>query len=125
MSPAIRDGDLITVGPVAAASFTLGSVIVYRRGQRVLAHRLVGVQTDGGEEFRLVLRGDAMDTCDAPVTLAQVLGKVVTIHRSSLLQNPRGAAASLRRALQVGGLCAGRLVACGLVSVAERLKKRT
>lgn len=101
MSPAIRDGDLLAVGRVAPASFRLGSIIVYRRGRRVLAHRVVGVETDWREASWLVLRGDALDTCDARVALSQVLGEVVAVHRQTGgCWRPDRVTALLRRALR-------------------------
>lgn len=83
MRPAICDGDLITVIPVDRARLAPGAVLVYRRQDRLFAHRLVGFATDpaGGSVF--VCRGDAAGNCDEPVAAAQVLGEVVTVQRSA------------------------------------------
>jgi hypothetical protein len=83
MRPAICDGDLITVVPVGRARLVPGSVLVYRRQDRLFAHRLVGIEPGpaGGAVF--VCRGDAADDYDAPVAAAQVLGEVVTVQRSA------------------------------------------
>ena len=79
MSPAICDGDVISVEPVAASKLSPGSVAVYRRSDRLFAHRLVRVDADSRGCEQLLLRGDASATCDAPVAPSQVLGQVVSV----------------------------------------------
>lgn len=81
MRPAICDGDLITVEPAAAASLTPGSVAIYRRLDRVFAHRVVRVEGERSAAPQFVLRGDATRACDAPVSAAQILGEVVAVQR--------------------------------------------
>ena len=58
MYPAIRHGELITVGPVAADQVVRGDVLLCRHSTRVLAHRVVAM-TGYGSERVLQLRGDA------------------------------------------------------------------
>lgn len=101
MHPAVRHGDHLTVRPVAPASCTLGSIIVYRQDHRVFVHRLVRVETDWREASWLVLRGDALSTGDAPVALTQVLGEVVAVHRQTGGRwRPHRVNTLLRRALR-------------------------
>jgi len=80
MTPAIGDGDVITVKPLGHTSLTPGRVIVYRDRQRIVAHRLVGIAADH-PSTHLVVRGDAAGECDPPVAPSQVLGEVVSVSR--------------------------------------------
>jgi signal peptidase len=98
MSPAICEGDRITVTPIARAALSPGHIVVYRRLDRLFAHRIVSV----GE--RLVLRGDAATVCDPPVASSQILGEVIAVtgRRASALSR---AMRLLRRA---GSICAVR-----------------
>ena len=77
MTPAIGDGDLITVKPTTAARLSPGRVVLYRRQDRVFAHRIVQAANDG--DHRLLLRGDAARACDEPVAPSEVLGEVVSV----------------------------------------------
>ena len=81
MRPAICHGDMLTVGPVAPSDLTPGSVAVYRRFDRMLAHRVVRIDADAAGAPVFVLRGDAASGCDAPVAASQVLGEVVKVER--------------------------------------------
>jgi hypothetical protein len=95
MSPAIRDGDRITVTPIARATLSPGRVVLYRRLDRLFAHRIVGV----GEP--LLLRGDAASVCDPPVTSSQLLGEVVAVTRAPVSAFSR-ALRTLRRCVASG-----------------------
>lgn len=81
MHPAICDGDLITVEPIAATDLTPGVVAIYRRLDRLFAHRVVSVEVDHFATARFLFCGDAAATCDAPVTATEVLGEVVAVRR--------------------------------------------
>jgi hypothetical protein len=102
MRPAILDGDVIQVSPASAADIRLGEVLLCRCGSRLLAHRLVAV-TEGAGERWLHLRGDSMGGCDAPVSSADVLGRVESVWRGgvSIEIAPRGVAARVRRLFSV------------------------
>jgi len=59
-----------------------------RSSNEVLHHRsapssaaLLQAQRSSSEALHFFLRGDASDTCDLPVTPAQILGKVIAIER--------------------------------------------
>ena len=81
MIPFIRDGDLLTIAPVDAASLEIGDVALYRtRRDRIIAHRIVGRTTQDGEPV-LVTQGDARLGTDRPVPADCVLGRVVRIQR--------------------------------------------
>ena len=81
MQPAICHGDVLTVVPVAPSNITLGSVALYRRFDRLVAHRVVRIEADDLGAPVFVLRGDAATGCDAPVAASQMLGEVVKVER--------------------------------------------
>jgi len=103
MGPAICHGDVLTVGPVAPSGITPGSVAVYRRFDRMIAHRVVRIDADHSGAPVFVLRGDAASGCDAPVAASQILGEVVKVERRS--------SATRRHAR----MCLLRLVRAGVV----------
>ena len=81
MGATIRDGEAITVAPAEAGEITWGDIVAYRRGYRVIAHRVVGLCHRDRADTAFLLRGDAAFACDPPVAPAQVLGKVVSVER--------------------------------------------
>jgi len=81
MFPFIRDGDVLTVQPVEAASLKVGEVALYRaNGKRLAAHRVVGRCVQDGRVV-LRIRGDAATGPDERVQVEQVLGRVVSVQR--------------------------------------------
>jgi signal peptidase I len=107
MYPAILDGDLITVTPVAAHEIARGDILLYRDGDRLLAHRLIGV-TAYGTETRFQLRGDSNASCDAPIAAAQIVGRVEAVERDGRAiplrarrESGRGTSATIRRYLML------------------------
>jgi len=88
MQPTIEDGELITVAPVAPESVKRGDILLYQSESGVHAHRVVGrvkgtvplLEGDCPLDHYL-LRGDASVSCDAPVQLEQVIGRVVAVQR--------------------------------------------
>jgi hypothetical protein len=81
MHPTIRNGDAITVVPLGHSPVRVGEVLLYRRGLGAIAHRVIRVQSAHGRSVGLELRGDAALSCDRPIQLAQVLGRIVAIER--------------------------------------------
>lgn len=67
MEPALAVNDLVVV--TAADGVKPGDVVVYQSGGELIIHRVV--ETDGE---RLVTRGDANDTFDAPIRADQIKG---------------------------------------------------
>ena len=80
MLPTIRDGDTLVVEPVDPASISRGDVIVVGGPWSVRAHRVVGEGDHGGGT--VILRGDALQAPDAPVTPEQVLARVTGVERN-------------------------------------------
>jgi signal peptidase I len=95
MYPTIRDGEAITVAPVAADEVVTGDVLLCRQGTRVLAHRVVDVTRCGTERI-FELRGDAKISCDAPVRASAVVGRVVGVVRNGRVISLSGRVARLR-----------------------------
>jgi len=76
MLPAIRPGDILEVRARRAADVHPGSVVLFQRGGRLFAHRVVH-----REGAFLVTRGDALDHPDAAIGAAQLLGEVIAVER--------------------------------------------
>jgi RimJ/RimL family protein N-acetyltransferase len=76
MAPLLRDGDRLRVEPLSGRTPAPGEVVVARRGERLVAHRLVEVI--GGE---VVTRGDACRESDPPLPAGELLGRVVAVER--------------------------------------------
>src|SRR4051812_35966420 len=77
MRPAIRDGETITVEPVNPADVKRGEIIFCKTNDGVIAHRVVSIK----RRASFILRGDALQSCDEPVSAAQILGRVVSVER--------------------------------------------
>jgi signal peptidase I len=76
MHPTIRDGEIITAEPVAPGRLKWGEIALYRVGEALLAHRVVGLRRRDGCP-QLLVRGDAPGAQDEGVTAGQILGRVV------------------------------------------------
>jgi signal peptidase I len=81
MEPAIADGDMITVAPVAADEVKLGDVVFCASGQRRIAHRVVEIHATAPGPPVFIVRGDARAECDPPVGAGQILGKIISVER--------------------------------------------
>jgi signal peptidase len=88
MQPTILDGEVITVAPVASPDVKKGDIILYRSDIGVTAHRVVRIDRRNGAITRFIFRGDAPGSPDEPVTVQQVLGKVVWVDRGGRLIDP-------------------------------------
>jgi hypothetical protein len=73
----------------------------------VIAHRVVRLEGAVDDKTRvLILRGDSLATCDAPVRAEQVLGRVISVERKGRKVKLTGRRAEVRRAARA---CAARL----------------
>ena len=84
MLPAILPGDILEVQARHARDISPGSVVLFERGGRFFAHRVVGNQAAG-----LVTRGDALAHADAAVGDAELLGEVIAVERDGRVRTPR------------------------------------
>jgi hypothetical protein len=82
MFPTIREGDAITVAPIAPDSVRRGDIILYRLKCGVVAHRLIKIERNREGSFRFLFRSDTWGIRDEPVLAEQILGKVISVERS-------------------------------------------
>lgn len=73
MYPAIAHGDLVLVTPVRDQLLRSGQVIVFRKNNRCIAHRIISQTNDG----RFITGADFYSQKDDPVSFDQILGIVV------------------------------------------------
>ncbi|MBI2883061.1 MAG: signal peptidase I [Candidatus Methylomirabilis oxyfera] len=85
MYPTIEDGDKVVVEPVAPSQIKRGDIILYRRHEGMIAHRVVRIarteQQGRSPQHCFILRGDASGSCDEPVESERILGKVVAVEQ--------------------------------------------
>lgn len=79
MAPFIRDGDVLTVAPLAGPAPRLGDVVAFCHPatQRLLVHRVVAKKSGA-----FLLRGDNTARCDGFVSAAKILGIVSRVERN-------------------------------------------
>jgi hypothetical protein len=79
MSPFIRDGDLITVSPLAGAPLAVGDVVAFINppADKLTVHRIVTIKPDG-----LLIRGDNQAALgDGLIPVPNILGRVTLVER--------------------------------------------
>jgi signal peptidase I len=82
MSPAIEDGDIITVEPVADEPVKQGDIVLYHsRFDTAVIHRVIRLERASSERC-IVTRGDAASHNDGPVPMHRVLGRVRRVERA-------------------------------------------
>jgi len=81
MFPLIRTGDRIIIKPVRSPA--PGDVIVFKRNDELVCHRLRRISMKDGITF-LQTKGDNQFKPDEPITLSDILGKVVEIDRGNV-----------------------------------------
>jgi hypothetical protein len=107
MQPTIRDGEAITVAPVRPDEVKRGDILLCRKGEGLIAHRVLKIQArKWAEESYFILRGDSSLDCDEPLAAGSVLGRVVSVERSGRTIKLWGRGAGIRRR---ANLCAMRL----------------
>ena len=79
MSPYIKEGDVVLVQH-ASRRFRVGDVVVFKRGEDLVAHRVVSVR-GRGEDTIYRTKGDNLRFFDAPVHQSSVLGVVICIRK--------------------------------------------
>ena len=71
MSPAIRDGEIVHIGPAAPADLCPGDIVLVKNAGRLLLHRLVKADAD---QDVFITRGDCGQDDDPALEGAQILG---------------------------------------------------
>jgi signal peptidase len=77
MVPAIWPGDILTVRRVDPEELRPGQIVLYRRQANLIAHRVTRVVAD-----HVVTRGDTLPVADAPASMDDVVGRVVSLERN-------------------------------------------
>lgn len=88
MAPVIRPGDVLSVEAAGLEQLSAGEIVVFAREGRLIAHRLVARTERAGADF-LVTRGDRTRRNDAPVSSAELLGRVTRIERDGFMVRAR------------------------------------
>jgi signal peptidase I len=114
MFPTIMANETIVVEPIEPDTVKPGDIILYRTNGRLIAHRVICIQQKINQietlsqfwpgrfsnthstpqssvlspHYYYILRGDASATIDEPVTVDQILGKVISVERDGCRINP-------------------------------------
>jgi signal peptidase I len=81
MRPAIEDGDVVTIDPIADDPIRQGDIVLYHSAQdTAVIHRVVRVERSGPLRS-IVTRGDSAVQNDLPVSSERVLGRVRQVER--------------------------------------------
>src|SRR5215210_4701689 len=82
MSPAIEDGDVITIEPIADEPVRQGDIVLYQsRYDTAVIHRVVRIERTQSERA-VMTRGDGASQNDIPVPLHRVIGRVKLVERA-------------------------------------------
>ena len=80
MSPILLPGDLVVVRPTLSDVIHRGDILVTRRGEDYLAHRLVSITSNGW-----ITKGDRNSKADAVACFQDIIGKVFAYERDGRL----------------------------------------
>ena len=82
MSPAIEDGDIITIEPITDEPVKQGDIVLYHsRFDTAVIHRVIRLERASSERC-VITRGDRASHNDTPVPLHRVLGRVRRVERA-------------------------------------------
>ena len=98
MVPAIWPGDALVVEPACSANIAPGDIVLFSNASRFVAHRVVEKSGDAATG-RVLTRGDATATADAPIRPGEILGKVSFIVRNGRCFEPKKSLRRSERAL--------------------------
>lgn len=80
MTPAVQPGDLLTIQQKNIQDISIGQVVLYARGRRLITHRVVE-KSGTPQAPHLITRGDRVAQSDSPVFPDELLGRVKFIER--------------------------------------------
>jgi hypothetical protein len=129
MHPTIHYGEIIIVEPLGDSTIRSGDILLYRRSQAAIAHRLVRVTSPlHVERPQLVLRGDAADCADPPIGIDQVLGRVIAVERDGRVRRlgvlSRTCSPAVGRALRRARRARATIVAAALRFAPKRARRQ-
>jgi signal peptidase I len=81
MLPLIQDGDHVLVAH-GCAGVRRGDVVVFRRGDRLIAHRVLCI-CDGDVGPTFITKGDHAPQFDPPLSADEIVGRVLAVERGS------------------------------------------
>src|SRR5271165_1041992 len=84
MIPAVWPGDVIGVCRRQTAELRPGTMVLYRRDESLIAHRVKRVSG-----ACLITRGDSLPDNDPPIGASEIVGEVVFLERNGRLIRPR------------------------------------
>jgi Peptidase S24-like len=87
MVPSIFCGDVLTIHRVNSRQIQTGHVVLYARGGRLFAHRVIRMHRASGR-VRWITRGDALAREDLPVEETELLGRVTAVARNGRQWTP-------------------------------------
>ncbi len=87
MLPTLWPRDRLTIQSTQFEPVLPGDIVLYARQDRLFIHRVTQKSDRAGSRF-LVTRGDAMAEADPPVLAAELLGKVISVHRCGNVIEP-------------------------------------
>jgi hypothetical protein len=81
MLPTVRSGEWVVCEPIQPAKVRVGDVILFRRRNRIVMHRVL-MCNGRGPGTRFLTRGDSVRKLDEPVLPADVLGRAIAVERA-------------------------------------------
>lgn len=87
MLPFVRAGDILLVRRQNPLRLSRGDVLLYVRGERLYAHRLLGKRWQD-DQLLLEAKGDALPEVDPPFAAQELVGQVVAVWRGRRQINP-------------------------------------
>ena len=111
MLPLLREGDTVLVQHGWANRIAFGGIIVFRTGERLVAHRVLRLR-HSAEARDYVTRGDNAPALDPSVALADVVGRVYAIHRGTYEVTLDGPLARILGAMTAGATRAELGILC-------------
>jgi len=104
MLPSVWPGDQLTIESRAFENVQSEDVVVYARSGRLFIHRALQVEAN-----RIVTRGDAMPTADAPVQPEELMGIVTAIRQADGSNRPVPVSSRWRRLIGLALAYSGKL----------------
>lgn len=83
MFPVLRPGDIVTVNPIPDVSFfEPGIVVVFRKENNLIMHRLVKLTESRRGEITIETQGDSLIKKDQPVSIENYYGIAISFKRN-------------------------------------------
>jgi Peptidase S24-like len=119
MLPVIWPGDTLVIDRVSASAVTEGDIVMFSRGQRLVAHRI----TKKCSPRTVLTQGDALPRSDSPVSDRDLWGKVSFIVRNGKWIEPSRRRSFSQRA--ASALFRHSEIAAHVVVVVHGLRRRS